>query len=114
MSPALCTQVDGLESHDGTLGATVRGDPNYLINADINLNSNHSGWLMSVIGDEWVRGDRAQLLFNHYASVPGQSRESKALNPPVQAAVLPLYCTSFSRDLILCLSWPNTLFPTRP
>ena len=45
-------QVDGFESHDGTMGAAVRGDPNELLNADLNLNSAHAGWLTANIPNE--------------------------------------------------------------
>ncbi|KXZ43781.1 hypothetical protein GPECTOR_80g141 [Gonium pectorale] len=44
--------VDGFESHDGTMGAQLRGEPNELVNADLNMNSGHSGFLIAnVPGD---------------------------------------------------------------
>ncbi len=45
-------QVDGLESHDGTMGSQIRGDPNELVNADLNLNSANAGFLTSVVPNE--------------------------------------------------------------
>lgn len=44
--------MDGFESHDGTMGAAVRGDPNELYNADLNLNSPHGSWLTSNMPNE--------------------------------------------------------------
>ena len=44
--------VDGVESYDGTMGVQVRGDPNTVANAYLNLNSGHSGWLARNIPNE--------------------------------------------------------------
>ncbi|KAG2489710.1 hypothetical protein HYH03_011817 [Edaphochlamys debaryana] len=53
--------VDGFESHDGTVGAQIRGDPNELLNADLSLNSGHSGWLISRIPNDLPLGYRYGL-----------------------------------------------------
>jgi hypothetical protein len=44
--------VDGVESYDGTMGVQIRGDPNEVVNAYVDLNSGHSGWLIENIPDE--------------------------------------------------------------
>eukprot|EP00198_Chlamydomonas_reinhardtii_P011745 XP_001701082.1 predicted protein [Chlamydomonas reinhardtii] len=56
-------QVDGFESHDGTMGAAVRGDPNELYNADLNLNSPHGSWLTSNMPNDLQQGYRFGLQF---------------------------------------------------
>ncbi|KXZ41755.1 hypothetical protein GPECTOR_293g788 [Gonium pectorale] len=44
--------VDGLESIDCIRGAQLRGTPNQLINADINLNSANSGFIIQNVPEE--------------------------------------------------------------
>ncbi|KAG2447710.1 hypothetical protein HYH02_007170 [Chlamydomonas schloesseri] len=55
--------VDGFESHDGIMGAAVRGDPNELLNADLNLNSAHAAWLTANIPNDLEQGYRFGLQF---------------------------------------------------
>ncbi|KAG2454241.1 hypothetical protein HYH02_001275 [Chlamydomonas schloesseri] len=53
--------VDGFESHDGTMGAAVRGDPSELYNADLNMNSANAAWLTANMPNDLQQGYRFAL-----------------------------------------------------
>ncbi|KAG2425540.1 hypothetical protein HXX76_013584 [Chlamydomonas incerta] len=84
--------VDGLESHDGLMGANVRGDPNELYNADLNLNSAHGSWLATNIPGDLGPNNRYGLQFydNFYRHLLANVTIRNVVPNTKQAAILSL------------------------
>ncbi|KAG2444074.1 hypothetical protein HYH02_009017 [Chlamydomonas schloesseri] len=84
--------VDGLESHDCTMGANVRGDPNELYNALLNINTPHGSWLTSNIPGDLGANNRYGLQFydNFYRHFVANVTIRNVVPNTRQAAILSL------------------------